>query len=82
MRKVNALHMVSLGLWGIGLAMVLFWTFGEVRTGSLGLLFAGAGGVLNIRAFLAEMEERERRAFEVGQQFGQGSSGVSRLPGR
>lgn len=66
--------MIGLVLVGVGAAY-------GYRIGQFGLLSAGAGGVLNIKAFLGEMEDRERRAFDVGQQFGRAVEDVPHLTG-
>lgn len=70
MSKISTLHVAAFGLWAVGLVLVVLWMVYALRTGGLGLLIAGAGGVLNIKVFLGELEERERRAFEFGRQVG------------
>lgn len=68
--KISAGHVGALGCWTIGLVLVVIWMVYGYRTGGLGLLIAGAGGTWNVRVFIGEMEERERRAFNVGRQVG------------
>lgn len=75
MKTISAGHVAAFGLWAIGLVLVVAWMVDEtMRTGGLGLMFAGAGGVLNIRVFILEMEDRERRAFDFGRQVGAASN--------
>lgn len=40
--------------------------FVPVGLGTLGLLVAGAGGVLTIRTYFCDVARRERNAFELG----------------
>lgn len=70
MKTISAWHVMAFGLWAIGLVLVVMWMVEGIRTGGLGLMFAGAGGVLNVRVFILEMEDRERRAFDFGRQVG------------
>jgi len=73
-RQISAWHVAAFGLWAIGLVLVVIWMVQGIRTGGLGLLFAGAGGVINIRVFILEMEDRERQAFDFGRQVGAAQS--------
>lgn len=59
-----------MGLWGIGLVLVLVDLFiVRVDTGDLGLLFAGLGGMLTVRSWLVAMEARETEAFNLGREY-------------
>lgn len=44
----------------------------ELHLASLVVLFAAAGAVLHIRTFMAGMEDRSRRAFELGRTYERG----------
>jgi hypothetical protein len=60
--------------------LVLVQLAGSHRTGQLGLVAVAVGMVLNIRAFIGELEARERRAFDLGRQIGANSDAeVKRL---
>lgn len=65
-RTFSSTHVYSLAFWLVGLTLILFRMIYGWNTGSLGLFFAGIGGVLNIRGFIHHMEWRERNAFELG----------------
>lgn len=66
-RHISALHVAAGVLWVLGATLaVIYMAVGIRGTGCIGLLLAGAGGITNVRAMLAHMEERERRAFELG----------------
>lgn len=82
--RIPALHVGAVVLWCVGLVLSGLWTFAEIRTGSLGVVVACMGGVMNIRVFVGRLEERERRAFDFGRQVGEASPDVPRLhdPGR
>lgn len=69
-RRVSVLHVAAGALWAIGALLALAYVALGLRgTGVLGLLVAMAGGVTNIKAMLVHLEERERRAFQLGRDY-------------
>lgn len=74
-RKLSALHVCAAPFWVVGLFLIALQVlFGYEGLGSLGLLLAMVGGVVNIRAMLFHMEDRlisrERSAFDLGREVG------------
>lgn len=68
-RTFSSTHIYSLAFWAAGLVLVLLELIYGWDTGELGILSAGVGGLVNIKAFLMHMECREKRAFELGEQY-------------
>lgn len=64
--------------WIVGVALVVIDLFVAPRLDALGLIAAGAGGVLTIRGFFCTASERERNAFQLGRDSVQGE-GVTPL---
>lgn len=71
-RQFSALHVFAGTLWAVGGLLILATLIAHQREGlaELGLLLAGAGGVLSVRGMLCHMEQRERTAFEIGRDIG------------
>lgn len=62
-------HQIVAGaLWMVGGLLVVVGAFNVAELGQLGLLIAGAGGVMSIRNMLRQNSARERRAFRMGQE--------------
>ena len=77
--KISTLHVGALGCWVVALVLVGLNMAYLYRTAQLGLLFAGVGMLLNIRAFIDDLESRERRAFDFGRQLGAAAEDVKRI---
>lgn len=67
-REVPVTSAVAVVLWLVGTILILVDLALPVETGELGLLAAGAAGVLNIRGFLQRQRERELEAFLSGRE--------------
>lgn len=65
---ISATATLAWGLWAVGITFVLLQLIGGVPIGQLGLVSIAAGGVLNIRGYLAEQYRREKAAFELGRE--------------
>lgn len=55
-------------LWTLGAVLIVWHMLTGNPTAALGLLLAGAGGVLTIRSFFCEQARREKAAFDLGRE--------------
>lgn len=69
-RTISAHHVTAAALWTIGLLLITLDMIGVSHTHPLGLLFACAGGVINVRGFLCCLTQREQNAFDLGREVG------------
>lgn len=74
-KNISATWAVSAGAmsaaaWGTGFVLVILdMVIVMVDTGDLGILTAGVGGMLNVRAWLSAMQAREVEAFNIGREY-------------
>lgn len=73
-KTISAISAVAALLWVAGLALVVTSIVTDVHGwGQLGILAGCLGATLNVRKFLCDMTHRERAAFNLGRQLGDGS---------
>lgn len=65
-RSITLRSAVSCLLWTTGVVLALLETLGVADIGELGVVAAAAGATLSVRGFVAELERRDRNAFELG----------------
>lgn len=69
MKQVSVCEAAAIGLWLVGLALVLADViFGshEDGLGPVGVVLSVGAATLNVRAWMYQFSERERDAFEMG----------------
>jgi hypothetical protein len=72
-REVKMTTVLSAVLWTTGTLVVIAGMWTEVYgLPGVGLLLAGAGGVLSIRGFVLHCQDHLRDAFEYGRDFERG----------
>lgn len=70
-RTITPAHAGAIALWILGFTLVLLQLAGGPNTGQLGILVGCVGGVLHIRCFFTNLEEREMAAFKLGREYEQ-----------
>lgn len=68
--NVSLLNTLAVLCWLGGVAVLVVNMFVDPDVHSFGVVLCGVGGVLTIRAFVHQLEEREKAAFEVGRELG------------
>lgn len=68
-RTISATTTIAYACWFTGTLLVFLSFFGPLQLAAVGLLIAGAGGVMQIRGFLCALERRERNAFALGKDY-------------
>lgn len=70
MKQVSVCEAVAVGLWLIGLGLVIadviFANHNDHGLGPLGVVLAIGGATLNVKAWMCHLLEREINAFELG----------------
>lgn len=65
---ISTTTVAGYALWLLGAGFVALSFFGPLPLAAIGLLLAGAGGVMQIRGFLCAQERQHRNAFELGRE--------------
>lgn len=69
-RTISLHHVSAAALWVLGATLVTIGLMSGVPgLGHLGLMFAGAGGVINIRGFMCRALTDQRETFEIGVEY-------------
>lgn len=63
---ISTTTVAGYALWLLGAGFVALSFFGPLPLAAIGLLMAGAGGVVQIRGFFFCLQRREREAYEIG----------------
>lgn len=78
-RSISVYSALAVLLWTLGAILIVVDMVSNWETGELGLLAAGGGGVLSIRAYFCAFERRERNAFLLGRDYGEHTAEVRSL---
>jgi hypothetical protein len=72
-REVRLTSVIAGGLWALGVMVVVGGLVSRVYgVPAIGLLMAGAGGVMNIRSMVMRCEDRMQQAFTCGRDYQRG----------